>query len=231
MTAMDRLRAAAPAPVELDIDRDALFHRIVAGPSAPGRTARPPRRPRRRLAIVAGLAAAAALTAGTAFAVGGLLGWHTDNSLLQSPREWRKLYRDATRELTLPPGMRWPYRTLAPNTVTSHNEPGGMAVGIAQVSWECYWTAAIRAGDTAAARRSQAALADIVRHHIVVAPAGSPENVAPPAGTRPPFEIYASDGGLGYVKRAYARAAAGDPSGIAQSCRANRGDLRIPPVR
>ncbi len=231
MNAMDRLRAAVPAPVELATDREALFARIVAGSSAPAREGRRPRRPRRRLAIVAGLAIAAALTAGTAFAVGGLLGWHTDNSLVQSPREWRRLYRDAARELTLPPGMRWPYRSLAPDTITSRDEPGGMAVGIAQVSWECYWTSAIRAGDTAAGRRAEAALADIVRHHIVVAPAGSPENVAPPAGTRAPFEIYASDGGLGYDKRNYARAAAGDPSGIAQSCRANRGDLRIPPVR
>jgi len=231
MNAMDRLRAAVPAPVELAADRDALFARIVAGSPAPAPTSRPSRRPRRRLAIAAGLAAATALTAGTALAVGGLLGWHTDNSLVQSPREWRTLYRDATRELTLPPGMRWPYRTLAPNNVTSHNEPGGMAVGIAQVSWECYWTAAIRAGNTAAERRSQAALTDIVRHHIVVAPAGSPENVAPPAGTRAPFAIYASDGGLAYDRHNYALAAAGDPSGIAQSCRANRGDLRIPPVR
>jgi hypothetical protein len=231
MNPMDRLRAAAPAPVVLATDRDALLARIVAGSPAPARETRPQRRPRRRLAVVAGLAVAAALTAGTAFAVGGLLGWHTDNSLIQSPREWRALYRTATRELTLPPGMRWPYRTLAPNSVTSRNEPGGMAVGIAQVSWECYWTAAIRSSNTAAERRARAALTDIVRHHIVVAPAGSPENVAPPAGTRAPFAIYASDGGLAYVKRTYARAAAGDPNGIAQSCRANRGDLRIPPVR
>jgi hypothetical protein len=231
MNAMDRLRAAAPARVELVLDREALLADILAEVSVPVRAARPRRRPRRRLAIVAGLAAAAALTAGTAFAVGSLLGWHTDNSLITSPREWRKLYRVATRELTLPPGMRWPHRTLAPNNVTSRNEPGGMAVGIAQVSWECYWTAAIRAGNTTAERRAQAALTDIVRHHIVVAPAGSPENVAPPAGTRPPFEIYADDGGLAFDKHHYALAAAGDPSGIAQSCRANRGDLRIPPVR
>jgi hypothetical protein len=230
MNAMDRLRAAVPAPIELATDRDALLARIVAGSPAPAQGTRRSWRPR-RLVVVAGLAAVVALTAGTAFAVGGLLGWHTDNSLVQSPRKWRALYRTATRELTLPPGMRWPYRTLAPNTMTSRDEPGGMAVGIAQVSWECYWTAAIRAGDTAAGRRAQAALTDIVRHHIVVAPAGSPENVAPPAGTRRPFAIYASDGGLAYVRHNYALAAAGDPSRIAQSCRANRGDLRIPPVR
>jgi hypothetical protein len=228
MNAIERLHAAAPRPVELTTDLDALFTAIVAAsPAAP----RPARRRRRTFLVVAGLAAAAVLTAGTALAIGGLLGWHTDTSIVRSPREWRALYRTATAELSLPPGMRWPRRTLAPNTVTSRDEPGGMAVGIAQVSWECYWTEAIRASDPAAERRAQAALRDIVRHHIVVAPPGSPENVAPPAGTRPPFEIYASDGGLAYDRRNYALAAAGDPSGIAQSCRANRGDLRIPPVR
>lgn len=230
MNAIDRLRAAAPAPVALVRDREALLAHILADASG---AAHPPNasRRRRRILIAAGLAAAAVTTAGTALAVGGLLGWHTDNSLLKSPREWRKLYRVATRELPLPPGMRWPYRTLAPNTVTSRDEPGRIAVGIAQVSWECYWAGAIRVGDAPAARRSQAALRDIVDHHIVVAPPGSPENVAPPAGTKPPFEIYASDGGLAHAKHAYALAAAGDPSGIAQSCRANRGDLRIPQAR
>ena len=230
MTAMDRLRTARPASVPIEADREALFDRIVAAPPT-GAGARPPRR-RRKLVLIAAVGLVVALTAGTALAVGtGLLGWHTDNSLVQKPREWRRLYREATHDLRLPPGMAWPYRTLPPNSITSRNEPGGMAVGIAQVAWECYWTEAIRAGDTQAGRTAQAALTDIVRHHIVVAPPGSPENVAPPAGTKPPFEIYASDGGLAYVKHAYKLAAAGDPTGVAQSCRANRGDLRVPPVR
>jgi hypothetical protein len=55
----------------------------------------------------------------------------------------------------------------------------------------------------------------------VVAPAGSPENVAPPAGTRPPFAIFADDGGLQHFRRIYARAAAGHPRLLFQSCRAN----------
>jgi hypothetical protein len=230
MNAMERLRTAVPEPVELGLDREALRAAILDSHIDVPRARRPALRRRRRI-IILGIAVVAALTIGTALAAGGLLGWHTDNSLVKSPREWRSLYRRATRELTLPAGMRWPYRTLAPNNVTSRDEPGGMAVGIAQVAWECYWTEAIRAGDSTAEQQSQAALTDIVGHHIVVAPPGSPENVAPPAGTRPPFEIYASDGGLAYDRHSYALAATGDPSGIAQSCRANRGDLRIPPVR
>ena len=129
------------------------------------------------------------------------------------------------------PGTERAFLMAEPNTITNRSQPGGMAVGIAQTAWECYWTEAIRANDASAERSAQAALTDLVRHHIVVAPPGSPENVAPPAGTKPPFAIYASDGGIRYVKHNYALAAAGDPSGVAQSCRANRGDLQIPPVR
>jgi hypothetical protein len=230
MNAMDRLRASRPASVPIEADREALFERIVATPPG-GAAARPPHR-RRKLVLVAAVGLAVALTAGTAVAVStNLFGWHTDNTFIKDPRVWRQLYRDATHELRLPPGMAWPYRTLAPNTITNRSEPGGMAVGIAQTAWECYWTEAIRANDASAERSAQAALTDIVRHHVVVAPPGSPENVAPPAGTKPPFAIYASDGGIRYVKHNYALAAAGDPSGVAQSCRANRGDLQIPPVR
>jgi hypothetical protein len=230
MNAMDRLRASRPAPAPVEADRDALFDRIVATPpSGPG--ARPARR-RRKLVLVAAVGLAVTLTAGTAVAVStNLFGWHTDNTFIKDPRVWRTLYRDATQELRLPPGMVWPSRTLPPHTITNRSEPGGMAVAISQTAWECYWTEAIRAGDPRAARSARAALSDLVRHHIVVAPPGSPENVAPPAGTQPPFEIYASDGGIRYVKHSYALAAAGDPSGVAQSCRANRGDLKIPPVR
>jgi len=229
MNALDRLHASRPASVPIEADREALFDRIVATPAG-GAPARPARR-RRKLVLVAAVGLAVVLTAGTAIAVTtNLFGWHTDNTFIKDPRVWRKLYRDATHELRLPPGMAWPYRTLAPHTITNRSEPGGMAVGISQTAWECYWTEAIRAGDRQAQGSARAALTDLVRHHIVVAPPGSPENVAPPAGTRPPFAIFASDGGIRYVKHNYALAAAGDPSGVAQSCRANRGDLKIPPV-
>ena len=222
MNAMDRLRAARPTTAEVALDRDTLFLDIVEQPGGRPRPAAARRgAPGRRTAVVLALALVAVLTLGAALATGGLLGWHTDHSIVNRPGRWQLLYRDATRSLTLPPGTRWPTRTLAPHTVTSSNQPGGEAVGIAQVSWECYWVRAIRRHDAAGARRAHAALNDIVRHHILVAPNGSPENVAPPPGVERPFAIFADDGGLAYVKRMYAQAAAGHPGLLDQSCRAN----------
>jgi len=139
----------------------------------------------------------------------------------KSPREWQRLYHDATRRLTLPPGEHWPHRTLPPNSVTSRTQPGGTAVAIAQTAWECYWVDAIRHGDAAAGRQAHAALDDLLAHHVVVAPPGSPENVAPPAGTKPPFAIFASDGGIQYTRQMYRDAANGHPATLIQSCRAN----------
>lgn len=218
MNAIDRLRAARPPAAPVSLDREALFASITDRPQERGR--RP--LPRRRTLALAAAVAAAALTAGTAFAyTHHLLGWHEETHLVSNPREWRALYRQATRKLTLPPGESWPYRTLAPNSITSVNEPGGMAVAISQTAWECYWAGAIRRGDAVAGQRAQAALQDIIAHHIVVAPPGSSENVAPPEGTVGPFEIFASDGGIQYVRRMYREAAAGDGRLIAQSCRAN----------
>lgn len=220
MNELELIRRSKTPDVDLEIDVHALYAGIVAGPGDPAAAGRRARRPRRRTLAAVLVTAGVAATAGTAFGF-GVLGWHTDTSLVTKPREWRALYRAATRELTLPPGKAWPYRTLPPNTVTSRYQPAGEAVAIAQVSWECYWVTQIRTQDTAGESRARAALADIVHHHIVVAPAGSPENVAPPASVKPPFEIFASDGGLQYKERMYAQAAAGHPALLAQSCRAN----------
>jgi hypothetical protein len=224
MNSIDRLRSARPALAEPPIDGDALFAAITARPRdlsfepAPGT-----QRSRRRLLVAAVVALALMLTAGTALAgpISRLLGWHEETHLVGNPRQWRALYHTATRQLTLPPGQSWPYRTLPPNTITSVNEPGGMAVAISQAAWECYWVQAIRGNDTAAQHRARVALADIVAHHILVAPPGSSENVAPPAGSSPPFEIFASDGGIQYIEKMYADAAAGHPATLIQSCRAN----------
>jgi hypothetical protein len=218
---MERLLRARP-DIPDAIDRDALFAQIVA-------TAQDHEQPqmsrsgRRRLAIGCIAAAVLCLTAGTAFAVTGfnLFGWHTDTTIVKNPREWQRLYHDATRELTLPPGEHWPDRTLPPDTVTSRTGPAGTAVAISQTAWECYWVGAIRRGDGTAGRQAHAALDDLLAHHILVAPPGSPENVAPPAGTRPPFEIYASDGGIQFVRKMYRDAANGHPANLIQSCRAN----------
>lgn len=219
---MDRLERARPG-ISDGIDRDALFAQIVATPQDREQP-HVSRSGRRRLLIGCIAVAVLCLTAGTAFAVTGfnLFGWHTDTTIVNSPRDWQRLYRDATRELTLPPGEHWPHRTLPPDTVTSRTQPGGTAVAISQTAWECYWVDAIRQGNTAAAQRAHSALDDLLAHHVLVAPPGSPENVAPPAGTKPPFAIFASDGGIQYFHRMYRDAADGRPATLIQSCRANR---------
>jgi hypothetical protein len=218
---IDRLERARP-DIAVAIDRDALFAQIVATPQDHEQP-QMSRSGRRRLLIGCIALAVLCLTAGTALAVTGfnLFGWHTDTTIVKNPREWQRLYQDATRELTLPPGEHWPNRTLPPDTVTSRTGPAGTAVAISQTAWECYWVDAIRHGDGTAGRQAHAALDDLLAHHILVAPPGSPENVAPPAGTRPPFEIYASDGGIQFVRKMYRDAASGHPATLIQSCLAN----------
>jgi hypothetical protein len=223
MNHMERLRNAAPAAPSPIRDRDAVFAGIVAGQRDPAvatriRLSRPARR---KLTIVLVALAIAALTAATALGT-NFLGWHDETAIIDSPQQWETLYRAATRELTLPPGQSWPHRTLAPHTVTGMSQPGGEAVAISRARWECYWGSAIRSGDTAAQTRAQAALADINANHTLVAPDGSSENVAAPSNIKGPYEIFANDGGIQFVKTMYADAAAGRPAMLFQSCRANR---------
>jgi hypothetical protein len=222
MNHMERLRNAAPAAPSQSIDRDVLFAGIVGRPGDPAVASRPrlTRSTRRRLTIVLVALAIATLTAATALAT-GFLGWHDETTVIDKPQQWQSLYRAATRQLILPPGESWPHRTLAPNTVTGMSQPGGEAVAISRVRWECYWGKAIRSGDTAAQTRAQAALADINANHTLVAPDGSSENVAAPDNIKGPYEIFANDGGIQFVRKMYADAAAGRPAMLFQSCRAN----------
>jgi hypothetical protein len=222
MNHMERLRNAAPAAPGSAMDRDALFASIVARAGDPAVASRPrlTRSTRRRLAVVLVALAIAAVTAATALGT-GFLGWHDATTIIDKPQQWEALYQAATRQLTLPPGQTWPHRTLAPHTVTGMSQPGGEAVGIARGRWECYWGKAIRSGDTAAQAQAQAALADINAHHTLVAPPGSSENVAAPDNIKGPYEIFASDGGIQFVEKMYADAAAGRPAMLFQSCRAN----------
>jgi hypothetical protein len=222
MNHIERLRHAAPAAPSAAIDRNMLFASIVARPGDPAVASRPrmTRSTRRRLTIVLVALAIATLTAATALAT-GFLGWHDETAIIDNPHQWESLYLAATRKLTLPPGQTWPHRTLAPNTVTGMSQPGGEAVAISRGRWECYWGKAIRSGDTAAQAQAQAALADINAHHTLVAPAGSSENVAPPDNIKGPFEIFASDGGIQFVTKMYADAAAGRPAMLFQRCRPN----------
>jgi hypothetical protein len=214
MSHMERLRNAAPAAPSPIRDRDAVFAGIVAGQgdTAVATRIRLSRPARRKLTIVLVALAIAALTAATALGT-NFLGWHDETAIIDSPQQWETLYRAATRELTLPPGQSWPHRTLS--------QPGGEAVAISRARWECYWGSAIRSGDTAAQTRAQAALADINANHTLVAPDGSSENVAAPSNIKGPYEIFANDGGIQFVKKMYADAAAGRPAMLFQSCRAN----------
>jgi hypothetical protein len=222
MNHMERLQGAAPAVPEPMLDRSAVFTGIVARPGDARLTDAGRGRPvGRRLAIVLVILGLLTLTAAGLAGGAKILGWHDEQSLITKPQQWQALYRTATRQLTLPPGQTWPTRTLAPHTVTGMSQPGGEAVAISRVRWECYWGGAIRSGDTAAQARAQAALADINANHTLVAPDGSSENVAPPTNLNGPFEIFADDGGIQYVKKMYAAAAAGRPKLLFQSCRAN----------
>ena len=164
------------------------------------------------------------LTAGTAFAVTGfnLFGWHTDTTIVKSPREWQRLYHDATRRADAAPG-----RALAgPHAPARHRHvahPAGrhrrrhLADGVGVLLGGRHPPR----GTRPARRQAHAALDDLLAHHVVVAPPGSPENVAPPAGTKPPFAIFASDGGIQYTRKMYRDAANGHPATLIQSCRAN----------
>jgi hypothetical protein len=222
MNHMERLRNAAPAAPGPVLDRNALFAGIVARPGDPAIVARHrlTRSTRHKLTIVLVALAIAGLTVATAVAT-GFLDWHDETVIIEKPQQWETLYRAATRELTLPPGQSWPHRTLPPNTVTGKSQPGGEAVAFSRMRWECYWGKAIRSGDTAAQASAQAALADINARHTLIAPDGSSENVAPPSNIKGPYEIFANDGGIQFVKKMYADAAAGRPAMLFQSCRAN----------
>jgi hypothetical protein len=104
---------------------------------------------------------------------------------------------------------------------------GGHAVMAAQWSWECYWVAAIRTHDDAAAAWAHAALNTLLAHNLYEAPAGAPEEWTPsPLPTRP-FMVYAHDGGLAWTRAGYRMAAAGDATRIAQSCPRERPWLMV----
>jgi hypothetical protein len=110
---------------------------------------------------------------------------------------------------------------VPPNSVTSRGAGGGTAVMIAQNAWQCYWVKAIEDGDRAAQRRARAQLEQLVAKHIVVAPAGAPEDWTPPDPPRGPYAVWAHDGGLEWIVAGYRMAVHGDPARLAASCRAN----------
>ena len=210
---MRRLAAANPYPHDAAAAREELFAQIVAQPAA----AQPVRKTYRRSLVVAVAAlVAVAVLASTAFAISQWLGGD-----VVKPDVTRAEYREAQRELALPPGATWPVLHVAPNTVTSRGGGGGFAVAIAQNAWECYWVRTIREGDRAAGVRAHAQLESLLHDYVIVAPTGASENWSPPAESSRPQAVYARDGGYEWVRDTYALAAAGHPQRLAQRCVAN----------
>lgn len=210
---LNRLRAANPLPAAVSVDKDGLFDQIVlARPDR--RLVRPPRRRYRRTMLVLAVALVVAGLVVSA-SVSGLFGHIITGPTVQAE------YAAAQKQLTMPPGYEWPPLDWPPNSVTSRGAGGAFAVTVDQDAWECYWVSAIHSGDGAGQRRAQAALEDLMKSHIVVAPAGAPEDYTSPQSSRTPTLAFAHDGGYQYEQRMYAQAAAGKPKLLEQSCEAN----------
>jgi hypothetical protein len=207
---IDLLATANPVPAPAAVEDDELFARIVALPR--GQATR--RRPRKRVAVAIVLAVAAVLTS-TAV---GVDHWLTG---AVKPDVTLAEYRAAQSLVPLPPGATWPTLHVDPNSMTTRGGGGGYAVEIATTKWECYWAAAIRTGDTAGQRRANTVLHALLRDHAVIKPDAAPEDWVPASPPAFPYVVFADDGGYQFQLRIWAQAAAGDPSGVAQSCRAN----------
>jgi hypothetical protein len=211
---LNRLRAANPSPEGTAVNADALFDRIVLS-TADRRLGHTPRRRRRPMLLVAIVIVVCGLLASGAYGVSGLF-----DHIIHGPTV-KAEYAAAQKQLTLPPGHRWPPLNWPKNSVTSRGAGGSFAVSVDQDAWECYWVDAIHSGDVASQRRANAALDDLMANHIVIAPAGSPKDYTPPPSERTPTLAFADDGGYQYKQRMYAEAAAGKPRLLEQSCLAN----------
>jgi hypothetical protein len=212
---LNRLRAANPFPAGTAVDADALFDSIVAE-SPDRRLARKPRRSRRTGLVLVTAALVCGLLASGAYGLSdGWFGHAIGGATVKAE------YLDAQKQLSMPPGYKWPALHWPSNSVTSPGGGGAMAVSIDQDYWECYWVGAIHSGDVAAQRKAHATLGDLMTNNIVVAPDGAPEDYTPPGATEKPTLAFADDGGYQYKQRMYADAAAGHPQQLEQSCRAN----------
>ena len=210
-----RLRKANPYPVRATVDEGDLLARITAQP--PDSRIRDRATPLHRRGLVLGVSfAVMALLASTAYA---LSTWVFPSAV--KPDVTKSEYRRAQHELPLPPGYSWPVLYVDPNSVTSKGAGGGHAVLISQNAWECYWVKAISGGDKAAQRRARKHLNGLLAHNMIIAPPGAPEDWRPANPPDGPYAVWASDGGLEWVRGTYKLAAAGDPRRLTQSCRAN----------
>lgn len=212
---LNRLSAANPFPAVPTVDADALFDRIVAEPGDRRLGGTPAKRRRGRTFVLVTALVACGLLASAAYGISSLLG-----DVIGGPTV-KAEYAKAKTELTLPPGYAWPKLHWPAHTVTSRGAGGGFAVGFDQGAWECYWVAAIRSGDGAAARRAHIALDGLMTKNSMIAPAGASENWSPPNAGDTPMQVFADDGGFQYKQHMYAAAAAGNPRQLVQSCRNN----------
>jgi hypothetical protein len=211
---LNRLRAANPFPAATTADAEGLFDRIVLAPPD-RRLARTRRRSRRPVLVLVAALVACGLLASAAYGISGWIGHIIGGPTVKAE------YAAAQKQLTMPPGYKWPPLNWPSNSVTSRGAGGAFAVSLDQDAWECYWADAIRSGDVGGQQHAKAALDDLMTNHIVIAPAGAPENYTPPQSSRTPTLAFADDGGYQYKQRMYSEAAAGKPKLLEQSCRAN----------
>ena len=220
-SSLSRLRRANPVPQVRRLDAPELLTEITSlppdvrlmGPMV-GRRA-PYRRP---VVVLAVALAVTALVASTALAVSNWLG----GGVAVKPPVTRNEYLRATASADPASRRHLAHYYLAPpNTLTGRGGGGGMAVLISQNAWECYWVRAIRAGDTAAERQARSELGALLDDNVLVAPNGAPENWTPPNPPSTPYAVFADDGGLQWIRSAYAEAAAGHAQKLIDSCRAN----------
>jgi hypothetical protein len=167
--------------------------------------------------LVAAALVVATILASTAYAISS---WVGGGEVITSGVAEQE-YLQAQHQLELPPGVTWPSLQFPPGLI-GRGAGGGHAVLVAENAWECYWVKAIQRGDPTAQTEAQAELSSLLEHNVIEAPAGAPENWTPPDPLAVPFVVFAHDGGLAWVRRAWADAAAGHPRNLVDRCRANR---------
>ncbi len=227
---LDALRLANPdrslpalAPAELDDRR-----RAIATPNLGGAPARPKRRKVRWI----GLLAAAALTVlGSVALATGFRPWERDPARQAGPGEantiFQREYAAAQKVLALPPGVRWPRRSIPSDTIIGIGRGGnaeGSAVLIAFGAWSCYVVQEHRRGNTSGVHAGVVALRDLVDNHIIDVPPGTPEDGAAPSALTGPIAQFApgDEPSKTVFGRWITKAGHGDVSDLANECLVNR---------